>query len=81
MRAVPPKHRSPQRRPYRNREGDSPIEAWEAGRGYVRIWFRGNPLPYRYTSRVAELAQLARDGRGLATFIGRHRHALRFTRS
>jgi hypothetical protein len=72
--------RSAVRRRYANREGDSPITAFETGPGYVRLWFAGKARPYRYTSHVAELARLAREGRGLATFVSRHRDELCFTR-
>lgn len=65
---------------YANREGDSPIAAFAIGPRYVRIWFEGNARAYRYTSHIAELARRARTGRGLATFISRHRGELRFTR-
>lgn len=72
--------RRPQRQRYRNREGESPIEAFEIARGAVRIWFRGDAVPYRYTTRVTELARRARAGRGLATFISQHRAELPFER-
>lgn len=79
MRAAKSNHRPP-RRPYRNGAGDSPIEAFEIGRDYVRIWFHSQRAPYRYGTHVAELARRARAGRGLATFISRHRDELPFER-
>jgi hypothetical protein len=74
----PARSRGKQR--YANHEGKSPIAAFEIGAGFVRIWFTGNTQPYRYTSEVAALTRRARAGRGLATFISRHRDELRFTR-
>ena len=65
---------------YKNLGGDSPIIGYEIGSGFIKVWFRGNPTPYRYGDHVDELSRLAVQGQGLSTFINQHKKELPFTR-
>jgi len=61
---------------YRNLSGNSGVVAYDIGPDFVRVKFIGSSI-YRYTYRSAGMEnvecmkRLARDGRGLATFITR----------
>ena len=64
---------------YRNLDGNSGVTAYECGDGFIRIRFV-NGDTYEYTSKatgpghVANMQQLARAGRGLATYVSRFVH-------
>jgi hypothetical protein len=68
---------------YENLSGSSGVSAFEIGDGWIIVEFAGDESAtvrcYRYTEASAgaqairEMQQLARGGRGLATFIARHR--------
>jgi len=57
---------------YLNLQGDSGVVAFEMGRDYIKILFRGGEV-YLYTNaitgwkHVAEMKKLAVEGRGLST--------------
>lgn len=65
-------------KPYRNLSGHSGVVAYEIRPGAIVVKFRGGEA-YTYSdqtataSAVAEMQRLARAGRGLSTFIARHR--------
>ena len=62
---------------YRNRSGDSGVEAYEIGDDFVAVRFRSGVV-YWYTEasvgewHVAALKRLARRGQGLGTYISQH---------
>lgn len=62
---------------YGNLTGDSGVLAWEAGKDYIIIKFRGGDR-YLYTNaatgerHVKQMKQLAAEGRGLSTYISQH---------
>jgi hypothetical protein len=64
---------------YRNLDGNSGATAYECGDGFIRIRFV-NGDTYEYTDKapgpehVANMQQLARAGRGLATYVSRFVH-------
>jgi hypothetical protein len=64
---------------YRNLDGNSGVTAYECGDGFIRIRFV-NGDTYEYTDKVtgaehvANMQQLARGGRGLATYVSRFVH-------
>ena len=64
---------------YRNLDGNSGVTAYENGCGFIRIRFV-NGDTYEYTDKatgpehVANMQQLARAGRGLATYVSRFVH-------
>lgn len=61
---------------YKNRNGGSGIVAYDIGTGSITVQFAGGER-YLYTDdstgagNVAAMQRLAREGRGLATFISR----------
>lgn len=63
--------------PYRDLSGHSGVVAYRLGADWIEVQFEDGGL-YRYTAAsagaeaIAQMKQLARDGRGLATFIVRH---------
>lgn len=65
---------------YANLSRDSGVVAYDARPGRIIVQFQGGET-YEYTARsagaavVAEMQRLARLGRGLSTFIARHRPA------
>ena len=64
---------------YRNLDGNSGVTAYENGCGFIRIRFV-NGDTYEYTDEatgrehIANMQQLARAGRGLATYVSRFVH-------
>lgn len=64
---------------YRNLDGNSGVTAYECGDGFIRIRFVHGDT-YEYTDaatgreHVANMQQLARAGRGLATYVSRFVH-------
>jgi hypothetical protein len=64
-------------KPYKNLQGGSGVRAWEAGRDYIKIGFVGGDV-YLYTDAVTgrahvdRMKQLAKEGRGLSTYISRY---------
>ncbi|HJW06647.1 MAG TPA: hypothetical protein VJ527_09180 [Rhodanobacter sp.] len=64
---------------YRNLDGNSGVAAYECGDGVIRIRFV-NGDTYEYTdeatgrTHIANMQQLARAGRGLATYVSRFVH-------
>jgi len=60
--------------PYRNLSGNSGVQAYESGPGYIRVRFVGGQT-YLYTDdsagarNILRMQELADAGRGLATFI------------
>lgn len=62
---------------YRNLSGESGVVAYEIGEGAITVAFRGGER-YLYTARsagaenIAKMQELARAGRGLATFVSQH---------
>lgn len=62
---------------YRNRSGDSGVEAYEIGDDFVAVRFKPGVV-YWYTEasvgaqHVAVLKRLARRGQGLSTYISQH---------
>jgi len=68
---------APTLQPYRDLSGHSGVVAFRLGRDWIEVQFEDGGL-YRYTAAsagadaVEQMKQLARDGRGLATFIVRH---------
>jgi hypothetical protein len=63
---------------YANLNGDSGVVAYDDRPGTIVIQFQGGQT-YEYTARTAgasvvtEMQRLARSGRGLSTFIAKHR--------
>jgi hypothetical protein len=64
--------------PYGDRRRNSGISHYEPGPSWIRVWFRGEPKYYEYSNRkvgsahVKEMMRLARDGKGLTTYINQH---------
>lgn len=62
---------------YANRDGDSGITRYDIGPDYIRLEFRDSVV-YRYDYvrpgplHVERMKALARDGRGLATYVNQH---------
>ena len=62
---------------YRNLSGDSGVDAYEIGADVIKVRFRTGVV-YWYTgasvgaAHVDALKRLARQGRGLSTYISRH---------
>lgn len=62
--------------PYRDLSGHSGVVAYRLGGGWIDVQFEDGAV-YRYTAASAgaeairQMQQLAREGRGLATFIVR----------
>ena len=62
---------------YLNRSGNSGVTAYEIGEDYIWVEFVGGAR-YLYTrcgvgsNRLAAMQELALDGQGLSSFIGRH---------
>lgn len=62
---------------YRNRSGDSGVEAYEIGDDFVKLRFKAGAV-YWYTEasvgirHLAVLKRLARRGQGLSTYISQH---------
>ena len=63
---------------YANRSGNSGVEAYEAGPGFIRIKYVRDPEPYLYTDesagpeQIRKMQELARAGKGLATYVSRY---------
>jgi hypothetical protein len=63
--------------PYKNLSGNSGVVAYEAGGDSIIVEFEDGAI-YRYTAdsaggaNIEIMKQLAREGRGLSTFIVRH---------
>ncbi len=63
--------------PYRDLNGDSGVEAYEAGTGYIKVRFRGGSV-YTYThasagpGHIEEMKRLAHRGDGLNAYINRN---------
>jgi hypothetical protein len=63
---------------YTNLSRTSGVLAYEIGDGLIWILFAGKPKPYLYTNESAgaenirTMQKLARDGKGLATFVSQH---------
>ncbi|RQP22313.1 hypothetical protein [Piscinibacter terrae] len=63
---------------YANLSGDSGVVAYEDRPGAIVIQFQGGDT-YEYSTQsagasvVAEMQRLARSGRGLSTFIAKHK--------
>ena len=64
-------------KPYRNLNGNSGVLAWEAGKDFIKIRFRGGDV-YLYTHSVTgqrhveQMKKLAAEGKGLSTYISQH---------
>lgn len=62
---------------YRNQSGESGVTAYELGDDSITIQFTGGDR-YLYTGRsagsenIAKMQELAREGRGLSTFVSQH---------
>jgi hypothetical protein len=62
---------------YENRHRDSGVTAYEIGDDYIKVEFADGPL-YLYTHdvpgprKVERMKRLARQGRGLSTYISRN---------
>jgi len=65
---------------YANRSGESGVVAYDDRPGAIVVQFQGGET-YEYTagsagaSVVADMQRLARSGRGLSTYIAKHRPA------
>ena len=62
---------------YANRSGDSGVAAYQIGTNYIWVQFTsGHVYEYTYASagaaNIETMKTLARDGRGLCSFIKRH---------
>jgi hypothetical protein len=62
---------------YENLDGDSGVEAYDAGTDFIDVQFRtGMTYHYDHTApgelHVRRMKQLAIDGRGLSSYISRH---------
>ncbi|MEP6485587.1 MAG: hypothetical protein ABJB01_14140 [Rudaea sp.] len=64
---------------YENHGRETGVVDYEIGRGSIIVTFGGGDK-YLYTNKsagarnIARMQQLARDGRGLSTFISQHVH-------
>ena len=62
---------------YRNNSGESGVVAYDIGQDSITIQFSGGER-YLYTERstgaesIARMQELAREGRGLSTFVSQH---------
>lgn len=62
---------------YKNLSGNSGVREYEIGNGYMVVGFKDG-LFYKYTNAragsnvVSEMMQLARQGRGLSTYISKN---------
>lgn len=62
---------------YRNISGESGVVAYDIGKDAITIEFTGGER-YLYTERsagaenIAKMQELAREGRGLSTFVSQH---------
>lgn len=62
---------------YRNTSGESGVVAYDIGKDSITIQFTGGDR-YLYTERsagadnIARMQELAREGRGLSTFVSQH---------
>lgn len=62
---------------YANRQGNSGVDAFEVVADGIRVRFRSGDI-YTYTAAsagkmvVTRMAQLAREGKGLSTYISQH---------
>lgn len=62
---------------YRNTSGESGVVAYDIDRDSITIQFAGGER-YLYTERstgaedIARMQELAREGRGLSTFVSQH---------
>jgi len=62
---------------YRNTSGESGVVAYDIGKDSITIQFNGGDR-YLYTERsagaenIARMQELAREGRGLSTFVSQH---------
>jgi hypothetical protein len=63
---------------YKNLDGDSGIESYDSGSGFIDVHFgKGTPRNYRYSNvkpgaqHVDEMKRLADQGRGLNEYINR----------
>ncbi|MCA1247224.1 hypothetical protein [Massilia sp. MS-15] len=62
---------------YRNTSGESGVLAYDIGQDSITIQFQGGER-YLYTERsagaenIARMQELAREGRGLSTFVSQH---------
>lgn len=60
---------------YKNKGGNSNVEAYEIGPTYIRVRFFGNPRVYKYSyfkagmTHVEEMKALANRGQGLNSYI------------
>lgn len=66
--------------PYLNLSGNSGVTHYEIGDDYIRVKFRGDKPPYRYShtsagkQHVDRMKTLAAAARGLGTYISQHVH-------
>ena len=62
--------------PYRNLAGDSGVVSFECGPDFIKVGFRNGSIyvyDYAHTGEqhVERMKELARNGRGLSTYISR----------
>ena len=61
---------------YRNIKGDSGVTAYEAGADSIKVVFNNTVYLYTYNNpgkkHVEKMKELAKDGRGLSTYISRN---------
>ena len=65
--------------PYSSKSGkDSGIESYQIGDDFIRVKFKSQPKPYKYSNSSAgklavdEMKSLAIDQKGLSTYISRN---------
>ena len=64
--------------PYKNLNGDSGVVEYEIGMDLIRVQFRNRQI-FRYTNETAgrdhveRMKELARQGRGLSTYISQNK--------
>jgi hypothetical protein len=64
-------------KPYKNLSGSSGIVAYEIGKNLIKIIFSSHVRPYVYTYKrpgkikVEQMKELAKKGKGLATYINK----------
>lgn len=69
--------KEPKRKRYANLARNSPVEYFEAGSDFIRVWFEDG-AGYEYDARNPGLAHvdamrvLAERGQGLAAYISKH---------